>query len=105
MKVETRKREEGKEGKKRETTDPKLTIFSQRQLPLMVIGGPRMEEYVEVSDILFPLKEIRRSAHDPFTPSAKPRLPALRAVALKRLIDAGDDDGFVDLFQSDGLGR
>ena len=35
-KVETRKREEGKEGKKRETTDPKLTIFSQRQLPLMV---------------------------------------------------------------------
>ena len=37
MKVETRKREEGKEGKKRETTDPKLTIFSQRQLPLMVI--------------------------------------------------------------------
>ena len=35
-KVETRKREEGKEGKKRETTTPKLTIFSQRQLPLMV---------------------------------------------------------------------
>ena len=34
--METRKREEGKEGKKRETTDPKLTIFSQRQLPLMV---------------------------------------------------------------------
>ena len=35
--METRKREEGKEGKKRETTDPKLTIFSQRQLPLMVV--------------------------------------------------------------------
>ena len=33
---EMRKREEGKEGKKRETTTPKLTIFSQRQLPLMV---------------------------------------------------------------------
>ena len=35
--METRKSEEGKEGKKRETTDPKLTIFSQRQLPLMVL--------------------------------------------------------------------
>ena len=36
--METRKREEGKEGKKRETIDPKLTIFSQRQLPLMVFS-------------------------------------------------------------------
>ena len=46
--METRKREEGKEGKKRETTDPKLTIFSQRQLPLMVVEilecVPRMDE-------------------------------------------------------------